>query len=266
MPTERDVPSTPVLAASANAPGPANPSTGPVRQPQVRIRDTICAISEKQLVPGGRAVVDNYLKYLSRSLAYQYGSEFPVTCRRHAKDHERAAYGNGKLSVLYFHIGNAILGLYDGWKLPLTATWPAYIEKRIRLLELIRDLHLDKFTVDGDVSEGFALWNSVLGESVAQRQEREAKEREARKARRDAAVNRQLEKQEEKMRQEEEDALMRNQIEEGDVPAEGDPSTDNEGEQPAETIINVPADDVLGDPDFGLPDAAEDEGDVEELE
>lgn len=122
-----------------------------------RIRRAVCAISEKS--PSyARSVIDQFLKFIAPSMASGNGVDFPFTCRRHTANPENAAHGtNGKWPTLYFHIGNAILGFYDGVK---GIQCPG-LEARITLLERIGRQGMDAFRVDGDDMNGYQL-NLIL--------------------------------------------------------------------------------------------------------
>lgn len=117
-----------------------------------RIRRAVCAISEKS-PSHARSVIDQFLKFIAPSMARDGATEFPVTCRRCAPLAENAAYGAGRWPTLYFHIGNAILGLYDG----VRGIHHPGIESRIALLESIAKLGMDSFRVRGDDREGYYL-------------------------------------------------------------------------------------------------------------
>jgi len=117
-----------------------------------RIRRAICAISEKQPTYA-RCVIDQFLRHIAPSMATYRGADFPVTCRRFAGNPERAAHGVTRYTALYFHVGSAILGLYeviDGRECPT-------LEDRITLLENVAKYGLDQFTVDGDDMTGYTL-------------------------------------------------------------------------------------------------------------
>jgi len=118
-----------------------------------RLRRTVVQISERQ-PSHARSVIDQYLKFIAPSLAGNYGSDFPITCRRAATNNERCRVEMpGKYPLLYFHISNAILGYYDG----VTGKSPDAFESRLKLLTSIARLGIDEYVVDGDTLRGFVL-------------------------------------------------------------------------------------------------------------
>lgn len=120
-----------------------------------RIRRAVCNISEKS--PSfARSVIDQFLKFIAPSMARGNGVDFPFTCRRHWANAEHAAHGtNGKWPTLYFHIGNAILGFYDGVR---GIECPNLIE-RLNLLDAIARFDLEAFVAVGTDAEGYRLIN-----------------------------------------------------------------------------------------------------------
>lgn len=124
-----------------------------------RIRRAICAISERQPTYA-RCVVDQFLRHIAPSMATYRGVDFPATCRRFPGNSERSALSGNKYTALYFHIGNAILGLYEiveGRECPT-------LEDRITLLETIARFGLEQFPVDGDDMTGYTLFRRILVE------------------------------------------------------------------------------------------------------
>lgn len=134
-----------------------------------RIRRAVCIISEKR--PSiERSTIDQFLRFISPSMVSANGVGFPRTCRRHPLNDERTREGGSRALVLYFHIGNAILGFYEYLKIEanvarvepevLDAQLSEALDKlnaRIDLLEGIARLGLDASNVIGDAMSGYTL-------------------------------------------------------------------------------------------------------------
>lgn len=130
-----------------------------------RLRRALCAISEKR--PSiERARLDGFLRFISTSpsILRAKGVDFPVTCRRHPNSPERTTESS-KATILYFHVGNAILGFYDyiaATKNPDLS--PSQVEEfeviataRVQQLEYIARAGLDQCEINGDDLTGRKL-------------------------------------------------------------------------------------------------------------
>lgn len=128
-----------------------------------RLRRALCSISEKR--PSyERAILDQFLRYISPSQARSYGSDFPHTTRRHPRNPERCVE-RGVSTLLYFHTGNAILGFYD--YIAAEAAKPYVVAKegsayivaleRINRLEAVAKLGVGAFYPEGNDMEGHEL-------------------------------------------------------------------------------------------------------------
>jgi hypothetical protein len=130
-----------------------------------RLRRALCAISEKR--PSvERARLDSFLRFISTSpsILRAKGVDFPYTIRRHPNSPERTMESS-KATILYFHVGNAILAFYDY----INATKnidlsPAQVEEfevnagaRVQLLECIARIGLDQCRISGDDLIGRSL-------------------------------------------------------------------------------------------------------------
>lgn len=119
-----------------------------------KLRRCIVQISERS-PSHARSVIDQFLRFITPSMAKTGGADFPVTCRTHRLNSERTGgtNGQGKYPTLYFHIGNAVLGFYRA-----LATGEAEIlHLRMNLLDGIAIFGLDQFYVDGDEGTGYTL-------------------------------------------------------------------------------------------------------------
>jgi hypothetical protein len=142
---------------------------GRIEKAGSRSRIALGKISEA-LPSFSRSMVEGYVRFLGPTLRLRGASEFPATVRRQPGDPERCAHGDSKYHVLYFYIGNAILGYYDALNLivdvkprmvdPLIVL-PAIhtLERRVEFLEEIAaSKHgLLDFRIEGDDKTGYAL-------------------------------------------------------------------------------------------------------------
>lgn len=122
-----------------------------------RLRRAVVQISERQ-PSHARSVIDQFLKFIAPSMASNGGADFPITCRRTPLDPERSSMDTpGKFPLLYFHIGNAVLGFYDC----LAGKPTAVFESRLALLQSIAAYELEDFVPYGDNGAGYRLINKV---------------------------------------------------------------------------------------------------------
>lgn len=107
-----------------------------------------------------RAVLDLYFPLINPRRVRQGQQFFPRAVHRHARNDERSAGDGGKINLLFFHVGNAILGIYES---VLAAGTPMFdvectaLGDKVRLIEHIAMYGLAVMFYVGDDSRGFAL-------------------------------------------------------------------------------------------------------------
>lgn len=118
-----------------------------------RIREAIAKIDLVSHT-ATRAILCGYYQQLNYKLARFGQQNFPKTVRRHASSDERSTEF-GKPTLLFFHVGNAILGMY-AYALGHADT-KGVLESRIKLLEGIAEEGISAFAIVGDDNVGFTL-------------------------------------------------------------------------------------------------------------
>jgi hypothetical protein len=153
------IPADPKISAGApttQVPKP-HPQNAEYRQRELdkihaRLRAAISAISMKS--PSWiRAVLDSYLPCTPPSRAYQGASILPKTVHSNFAHPNRSSCDETHESLLYFHVGDAILAYH-------AAVRDSFLNlptQEIALLERIASQGLDKFKVWGTMLGGFYL-------------------------------------------------------------------------------------------------------------
>lgn len=120
-----------------------------------------------------RAILSGYYRFINPKMNKV---DFPRSLRPHPGNAEHGTEGGSKYLVLYFHVGNAIEGMYAAYKLDLeraelhpdnaqgrAAQLPgveeavAILEQRVQLLERLATTTLDKWFLMGDDARGFHM-------------------------------------------------------------------------------------------------------------
>jgi hypothetical protein len=107
-----------------------------------------------------RGVLDAYFPLINPKRVRQGQQFFPRTVRHHARSFERSTENSGKIGLLFFAVGNAVLGIYDSVLAAGTSAFGSEITAlgdRVRLLEYIALHGLASVYYDGDESRGWAL-------------------------------------------------------------------------------------------------------------
>jgi hypothetical protein len=123
-----------------------------------RLRTALADIELKQ-PSAARAILSSYYRFITTapSMTVQADAHFPRTVRQHPADPERCTEGEGnKYILLYFHVGNALLALYDSVVPPVAQV----LETRIALLEEIAANGLERYLISGDDRRGYCLVRS----------------------------------------------------------------------------------------------------------
>lgn len=118
------------------------------------------AISE-QVNTALRNLIDQYPKHMNMTMRHNADSEFPISVKVQPFQSERTMHTN-KGSVLMFHIGNAILAMYEAG---LAEKLPAYV-KRVEFLEHVAAKGYVNFYVAGSAREGHYLSLKKFSDSI----------------------------------------------------------------------------------------------------
>lgn len=140
-----------------------------------RLRRVIVLISERQ---GSqlRSTLDQFIRHVSPGMIHSH-ADFPVTVRRHPANVERCQSWLSRDQMLFFHVGNAVLGYYDTLRKGGDA---GLFENQVKLLEQIAGLGLDEFVVVGTDSIGYTLRDKIAErEALLARQKAEEEEHRA---------------------------------------------------------------------------------------